>query len=184
MFELFTRPSIDNMTVFDHMKTIGEEGGVFGEFMKGATFMIGTRLVFWITGGANDESALTWCAATPKGICTNTCFPKIASAGENGQFRTPRHIIQMMVDMMQPKQRGQYLRPILRYGRFLGGEPENTFVKNTQSGCTTRNSEPTSGKRNVQRCRVRQYHDTYWRHRTLQLHGITNPNPDSKRCLE
>src|SRR5699024_6756048 len=27
---------------------------------------------------------------------------KIASAGVNGQFRTPRHIIQLMVDMMAP----------------------------------------------------------------------------------
>lgn len=28
---------------------------------------------------------------------------KIAQSGVNGQFRTPRHIIRMMVDMMQPK---------------------------------------------------------------------------------
>jgi type I restriction enzyme M protein len=27
---------------------------------------------------------------------------KIASAGQNGQFRTPRHIIGMMVEMMAP----------------------------------------------------------------------------------
>ncbi len=28
---------------------------------------------------------------------------KIASAGQNGQFRTPRHIIALMVELMQPK---------------------------------------------------------------------------------
>ena len=28
---------------------------------------------------------------------------KIATAGVNGQFRTPRHIIRMMVDMMAPR---------------------------------------------------------------------------------
>jgi type I restriction-modification system DNA methylase subunit len=28
---------------------------------------------------------------------------KIATAGVNGQFRTPRHIIRMMVDLMEPK---------------------------------------------------------------------------------
>jgi len=27
---------------------------------------------------------------------------KIASAGQNGQFRTPRHIIRLMVEMMEP----------------------------------------------------------------------------------
>ena len=28
---------------------------------------------------------------------------KLSTAGVNGQFRTPRHIIRMMVDLMQPK---------------------------------------------------------------------------------
>jgi len=28
---------------------------------------------------------------------------KIATAGVNGQFRTPRHIIKMMVELMDPK---------------------------------------------------------------------------------
>ena len=28
---------------------------------------------------------------------------KVASAGRNGQFRTPRHIIKMMVDIMRPR---------------------------------------------------------------------------------
>jgi len=28
---------------------------------------------------------------------------KIATGGVNGQFRTPRHIIRMMVDMMDPR---------------------------------------------------------------------------------
>ena len=32
----------------------------------------------------------------------NTCSAKIASAGQNGQFRTPRHIIQLMVEMVEP----------------------------------------------------------------------------------
>ena len=27
---------------------------------------------------------------------------KLATAGQNGQFRTPRHIIRMMVDLIEP----------------------------------------------------------------------------------
>ena len=30
---------------------------------------------------------------------------KIAQSGRNGQFRTPRHIIRMMVKMMDPKKK-------------------------------------------------------------------------------
>ena len=38
-----------------------------------------------------------------KGDLYEYMLSKIASAGTNGQFRTPRHIIKMMVDMTQPK---------------------------------------------------------------------------------
>ncbi len=38
-----------------------------------------------------------------KGDLYEYMLSKIASAGTNGQFRTPRHIIRMMVDMVQPK---------------------------------------------------------------------------------
>jgi len=41
MFGLFTQPQvdIDNLTVFEHMKQLGNDAGVFAKYMKGATFM-------------------------------------------------------------------------------------------------------------------------------------------------
>ena len=44
MFELFTKPQADmeGLTVFEHMKQVGNAAGVFAEYMKGATFMIPT----------------------------------------------------------------------------------------------------------------------------------------------
>ncbi len=39
MVDLFTKPTKETpLTVFEHMKQIGATVGVFGEFMKGATF--------------------------------------------------------------------------------------------------------------------------------------------------
>jgi hypothetical protein len=38
-----------------------------------------------------------------KGDVYEDMLAKIASAGQNGQFRTPRHIIAMMVELVQPK---------------------------------------------------------------------------------
>lgn len=100
MFELFTKPSIDGMTIFDHMKTLGEDGGVFGEFMKGATFMIGNpRLLDQVV---QMMSEIEMKDRDTKGDLYEYMLSKIASAGENGQFRTPRHIIKMMVDMVEP----------------------------------------------------------------------------------
>ncbi len=44
IFDLFTKPQVDadNLTVFEHMKHLGSEAGVFTQYMKGATFMIPT----------------------------------------------------------------------------------------------------------------------------------------------
>src|SRR5690606_35517415 len=42
MFELFTKPMVGGLTVFDHMKQVGHTAGVFGDFMKNANFIIAT----------------------------------------------------------------------------------------------------------------------------------------------
>ena len=42
MFDLFTKPLVDDMSVFDHMKQVGDEAGSFAEFMRKATFIIAT----------------------------------------------------------------------------------------------------------------------------------------------
>ena len=101
MFEVFTKPVVDGMTVFDHMKQVGDSAGVFSEFMSKATFIIATpRLLDQVVQlidkiNMNDRDT--------KGDLYEYMLSKIASAGRNGQFRTPRHIIKMMVDMTQPK---------------------------------------------------------------------------------
>ena len=42
-------------------------------------------------------------AADTRGDVYEYLLSKIATAGVNGQFRTPRHIIRMMVELMDPK---------------------------------------------------------------------------------
>jgi type I restriction enzyme M protein len=89
------------MTVFDHMKQVGDSAGVFAEFMSKASFIIATpRLldqVVQLIDKINMKDRDT------KGDLYEYMLSKTATAGTNGQFRTPRHIIKMMVDMTQPK---------------------------------------------------------------------------------
>ena len=40
-----------------------------------------------------------------KGDLYEYMLGKIATAGQNGQFRTPRHIIRLMVEMTAPSRR-------------------------------------------------------------------------------
>jgi len=96
MFRLFTREG----GVFDFLRNLAGAGSAFSKYMKGATFMIPTprllaQVVEMLNGiDMNDRDT--------KGDVYEYLLSKIASAGQNGQFRTPRHIIKMMVDMVRP----------------------------------------------------------------------------------
>lgn len=101
MFQLFTKPMVDGMTVFDHMKQVGNTAGIFADFMKNANFIIGTPKLLDQVVQLIDGIDMT--DRDTKGDLYEYMLSKIASAGTNGQFRTPRHVIKMMVDMVQPK---------------------------------------------------------------------------------
>lgn len=96
MHRMFTK----NEGVFDFLRNVGNRSASFTKFMKGATFMIPTprllaQVVEMISNiDMNDRDT--------KGDVYEYMLGKIASAGQNGQFRTPRHIIRMVVDMVEP----------------------------------------------------------------------------------
>jgi type I restriction enzyme M protein len=96
IYRLFTKEN----GVFDFLKNMGSTDSAFSSFMKGATFMIPSpRLLAQVVdmlSGINMDDRDT------KGDVYEYLLSKIASAGQNGQFRTPRHIIKMMVEMMKP----------------------------------------------------------------------------------
>lgn len=102
MFDLFVKPqaAAGDLTVFEHMKQIGEQAGVFAKYMKGATFMIPTARLLDQVIQMIDKIKMD--DRDTKGDLYEYLLSKIATAGTNGQFRTPRHIIKMMVDMVQP----------------------------------------------------------------------------------
>ncbi len=100
MFDLFIKPQVDDLTVFDHMKQVGTSAGVFAQYMKGATFMIPTPRLLDQVIQMIDKIKMD--DRDTKGDLYEYLLSKIATAGTNGQFRTPRHIIKMMVEMVQP----------------------------------------------------------------------------------
>jgi type I restriction enzyme M protein len=96
MHKLFTKEN----GVFDFMKNYGAVDSAFGRFMKGAVFMIPTPRL--LANVVDMLSGIDMKDRDTKGDVYEYLLSKIASAGTNGQFRTPRHIIKMMVDLMQP----------------------------------------------------------------------------------
>lgn len=90
--------------VFDFISALGtDSAGVrsnFGRYMKGASFMIPTpRLLDQVVNLLENVQMRD---RDTKGDVYEYLLSKIATAGQNGQFRTPRHIIKMMVAMMAP----------------------------------------------------------------------------------
>jgi len=172
MFEVFTKPVIEDMTVFDHMKQVGDAAGVFAEFMSKATFIIATpRLLDQVVQlidkiNMNDRDT--------KGDLYEYMLSKTATAGTNGQFRTPRHIIKMMVDMTQPKKDDVICDPSTGTAGFLVAAGEY-FRDNHQDLFLDKafrdhfNNEMFNGV---------EIDDTMIRigAMNLQLHGIENPN--------
>ena len=119
MFELFTRPQrhLNDVTVFDFMKTLGKDGGAFTEYIKGATFMIPTAKLLDRVVQQIDKLPLD--NRDTKGDLYEYMLGKIAEAGTNGQFRTPRHIIRMMVEMTQPQKDDTICDPSCGTAGFL-----------------------------------------------------------------
>jgi len=119
MFGLFTLPQedADNLTTFEHMKQLGNEAGIFAQYMKGATFLIPTPKLLDQVVQMIDKIQMD--DRDTKGDLYEYLLSKIASAGRNGQFRTPRHIIKMMVEMMEPTKEDTICDPACGTSGFL-----------------------------------------------------------------
>lgn len=91
---------IVSQEVFPFIKTFGANDSVFTQQMKDATYMIPTANL--LERVVSMLSAIDMSDRDTKGDLYEYLLSKVATAGTNGQFRTPRHIIRMMVDIMEP----------------------------------------------------------------------------------
>lgn len=179
MFDLFTKPMIGGLSVFDHMKQVGAENGVFAKYMTGATFMIPTPRLLDPVVQMIDKIKME--DRDTKGDVYEYLLSKIATAGTNGQFRTPRHIIRMMVDMVQPTKEDTICDPSAGSAGFLVSTGEYIHQNHPdwfheKSFREHYNSDMFTGI---------EFDNTMLRigAMNLQLHGIENPNLIGKDAL-
>ena len=90
--------------VFPFIKSLGTtgdgEGTTYSRHMKDALFLMPTPRV--LANVVDKLDGIAMADRDTKGDLYEYMLGKIASAGQNGQFRTPRHIIRLMVEMMAP----------------------------------------------------------------------------------
>lgn len=85
--------------------------------MEDAIFLVPTPVVLQKVVTAIDKIDMK--ERDTKGDLYEYLLSKLSTSGTNGQFRTPRHIIRMMVELMNPTSKDVIVDPACRKCWFL-----------------------------------------------------------------
>lgn len=105
--------------VFLHLRKLGGDGSTFGRFMADAQLMVQKPSL--LVSAVNLISELPLTGGDRKGDLYEYLLSKLTTAGINGQFRTPRHIIRLMVELTDPQPTWTIADPACGTGGFLVG---------------------------------------------------------------
>ena len=115
--------SVVQEMVFPFIKNLhGDKESAYSKYMGDAIFKVPTPLMLSKIVDAMDDlyDQMTGLKATDvRGDVYEYLLSKLANSGVNGQFRTPRHIIKMMVELMQPTSEDMICDPACGTSGFL-----------------------------------------------------------------
>ncbi|NYI72002.1 type I restriction enzyme M protein [Naumannella cuiyingiana] len=114
--------------VFPFLRGMGD-GTTYSEHMRDARFTIPTSALLSKVVDMLDEIPMA--DRDTNGDLYEYLLSKIAAAGVNGQFRTPRHIIELMVRMTAPKPSDEICDPACGTAGFLVAASE--YVRATHA---------------------------------------------------
>ncbi len=108
--------------VFPFIKGMGGDGSAYSEHIKDAVFVIPSpALLSRVVAGISDLPKTTSADSEVDslGDLYEYLLSKLQSSGTNGQFRTPRQIIDMMVALMKPTPQDTIVDPAAGTAGFL-----------------------------------------------------------------
>lgn len=165
--------------VFPYLRSLGGDNGTYTKHMEGARFTIPTPALLSKVVDMVDKVPME--DRDTKGDLYEYMLGKIASAGQNGQFRTPRHIIQLMVEMTQPNPDDVICDPASGTCGFLVAAGEYLRKNNPESLRDPRLRDHFHN---------RMFHGFDFDNTMLRigsmnmmLHGVENPNVSYKDSL-
>jgi len=103
--------------VFPFLRTLGGDDSTYAQHMKDARFTVPTPALLAKVVDMLDHVPMD--DRDTKGDLYEYMLGKIAAAGQNGQFRTPRHIIQLMVELTAPQPKDVVCDPACGTAGFL-----------------------------------------------------------------
>jgi type I restriction enzyme M protein len=126
--------------VFPFIKNLSGEDHPFSKYMKDAVFIVPKASLLVEAIGIIDEiyneiererQEKSQTFHDTQGDLYEYLLSEIATAGKNGQFRTPRHIIQMMCALVDPKLGEEICDPACGTGGFLLGAYQHILTQHT-----------------------------------------------------
>ena len=160
----------------DEDGTGAQSNTAFARYMEDAMFLIPTPQVLQkIITGLEDLYEHDIADLDMQGDLYEYMLGKLATAGQNGQFRTPKHIREMMVELMQPTPDDTICDPACGTAGFLVSASEY-IRKHYEDTMTSEQWEHFSGEAftgfDTDRTMLRISA------MNLMLHSITNPEID------
>ena len=193
--------------VFPFIRGMKEEGTSFARHMKDAVFIIpkpsllteAISTIDDIYREIEKESKRGESFQDIQGDMYEYLLSEISTSGKNGQFRTPRHIIKLMVELVAPKVGESICDPACGTGGFLVGAYHFILTQHTapehldtdDDGFTRGTLGDTLADQKLwEQLRVRTFYgydfDTTMVRiglMNLLLHGISNPRIDYQDTL-
>jgi len=121
--------------VFTFMRNLGGNGNsLYKEYMKGANFGIPTASLLIEAVNIINDMHIKEQNQDTQGDLYEYLLSELTTAGKNGQFRTPRHIINMMVDLADPQIGEKILDPACGTAGFLVNVYQHILEANKKEG--------------------------------------------------
>ena len=172
--------------VFPFIKNLhGDKESAYAKYMGDAIFKVPTPVMLDKIVTAMDEiyeKMEQLRSEDVRGDVYEHLLLKLKTAGTNGQFRTPRHIIKMMVEMMDPKADDLICDPACGTSGFLVESSEYLRKK--------KKAEVLFNAKNKEHYMNQMFHGSDMDRTMLRIgamnmmtHGVSNPNIEYRDSL-
>jgi type I restriction enzyme M protein len=127
--------------VFHFLRNLGSETSSFTQYMQDAVCIIAKASLLQEATRIIEDLHISEQNADVQGDIYEYLLNQLSTSGKNGQFRTPRHIIRMVAEMLNPKIGERICDPAAGTAGFLVAAYEHILKENTSPDILTQDEE-------------------------------------------
>ena len=177
--------------VFPFLRNLGDEDSLYSRYMNDAVFAIPTGSLLTEATKIIEKMHIKEQNRDTRGDLYEYLLSELTTAGKNGQFRTPRHIIKMMVELVDPRIGDAICDPacgtagflINAYAHILRNSTSEEFIKLDEEGNEYNFKGDKLDKEEWKQLKESTFYGfdfdrtmTRISLMNLMMHGITDPN--------